>query len=140
MLFSEHRINKECNKMSVARMIVSLPMPDCHTFVSYFRVFQMSTIPRVFGQQLWKLAVSLILTCSFSWWGSFGWWNNYKLPFLHKVYFIFIFHFLHRLVFHDEFFYHFKMRANSPFLRPSKTFGTDFYLFSFTALKKLHPV
>ena len=42
-------------------------------FVSYFWVFQMSTIPRVFGQQLWNLAASLILTCSFSWWGSFLW-------------------------------------------------------------------
>ena len=27
-------------------------IPDCHTFVSYFRVFQMSAIPRVFGLQL----------------------------------------------------------------------------------------
>ena len=27
-------------------------MPDYHTFVSYFRVFQMSAIPRVFGLQL----------------------------------------------------------------------------------------
>ena len=27
-------------------------MPDCHTFVSYFRVLQMSAIPRVFGLQL----------------------------------------------------------------------------------------
>ena len=30
----------------------SLPMPASHTFVSYFRVFQMSTIPRLFGQHL----------------------------------------------------------------------------------------
>ena len=30
------------------------PMPDCHTFVSYFRVFQMSTIPRV-----WLTALKL---------------------------------------------------------------------------------
>ena len=28
-------------------MVVSLPIPDCRTFVSYFQVFQMSTIPRV---------------------------------------------------------------------------------------------
>ena len=35
-------------------MAVSLPMPDCHTFVSYFRVFQMSTIPRV-----WPTALKL---------------------------------------------------------------------------------
>ena len=27
-------------------------MPDSHTFVSYFLVFQMSAIPRVFGLQL----------------------------------------------------------------------------------------
>ena len=34
-------------------MVVSLPnMPDCHTFVSYCWVFQMSGIPRVFGQHL----------------------------------------------------------------------------------------
>ena len=33
-------------------MVVGPPKPDYHTFVSYFRVFQMSTIPRVFGQQL----------------------------------------------------------------------------------------
>ena len=31
---------------------VSRPMPDCHAFVSYFRVFQMSTILHVFGLQL----------------------------------------------------------------------------------------
>ena len=36
------------------------------TFVSYFQVFQMSTISYMFGLQLWKLAVWLILTCSFS--------------------------------------------------------------------------
>ena len=35
-------------------MVVSLPMPDCNTFVSYFRVFQMSTIPRV-----WPTALKL---------------------------------------------------------------------------------
>ena len=33
-------------------MVVSLPMPYYHTLVSYFLVFQISTIPRVFGQQL----------------------------------------------------------------------------------------
>ena len=27
--------------------------------------------PYLFGLQLWNLAASLILTCSFSWWGSF---------------------------------------------------------------------
>ena len=42
------------------KVLVRLPMPDCNTFVSYFRVFQMSVIPRVFGQQLWNLAVLLI--------------------------------------------------------------------------------
>ena len=31
----------------------------------------MSAIPRMFGLQLWNLAVLLILTRSFSWWGSF---------------------------------------------------------------------
>ena len=30
-------------------MVDSLPMPACHTFVSYFGVFQMSTISRVFA-------------------------------------------------------------------------------------------
>ena len=34
------------------KVLVRLPMPDFHTFVSYFRIFQMSVIPRVFGQQL----------------------------------------------------------------------------------------
>ena len=29
---------------------------DYHTFVSYFQVFQMSVILRLFGQQLWNLA------------------------------------------------------------------------------------
>ena len=33
-------------------MDVSLPLPDCHTFVSYFWVFPMSSISRVFGQAL----------------------------------------------------------------------------------------
>ena len=33
-------------------MVVSRPMPDRHTFVSYFRVFQMSTIPRVWPTAL----------------------------------------------------------------------------------------
>ena len=36
-----------------------------HTFVSYFRVFQMSTISRVFGLQLWNLAALLILHSAF---------------------------------------------------------------------------
>ena len=67
-------------------------MPECHTFVSYFWVFQMSAILPVFGQQLWNMAVLLILTYSFSWWGSFLWlmkFNlnaNLQLPYLHKVY------------------------------------------------------
>ena len=53
------------------------------------------------------------------------------LPYLHKDYnFFYFFIFLHRLVFH-EFLNYFKMRANSPFLRPSKTFGTDLNVFSF---------
>ena len=47
-------------------MAVSPPKPCCHTFVSYFWVFQMSGIRRVFGLQLWNLAVLLISTCSFS--------------------------------------------------------------------------
>ena len=34
-----------------------------------FSGFQMSTISRVFRQQLWNVAVLLILTSSFSWWG-----------------------------------------------------------------------
>ena len=58
---------------------VSRPMSDCHTFVSYFRVFQMSTISRVFGLQLWNLAALLILTCSFSWWGSLLWSMKFNL-------------------------------------------------------------
>ena len=33
-------------------MVVSLPKPYYHTFDSYFWVFHMSTISRVFGQQL----------------------------------------------------------------------------------------
>ena len=43
----------------------------CHTFVSYFWVFQMSAIPRLFGQQLWNTSTLLILTCLFTWRGSF---------------------------------------------------------------------
>ena len=60
-------------------MYPCLPMPDCHTFVSYFRGFQMPTISRVFGHQLWNLAALLILTCSFSWWGSFLWLMKFNL-------------------------------------------------------------
>ena len=44
--------------------LVSPPMPYYHTFASYFQVFEMSTISRVFGPQLWNLAASLMLTCS----------------------------------------------------------------------------
>ena len=35
-------------------------MADCHTFVSYFRGFRMSTIPRVFGLQLWNLEPNIM--------------------------------------------------------------------------------
>ena len=35
-------------------MVVSLPMPDCNTFFSNFRGFQMSAIPRV-----WPTALKL---------------------------------------------------------------------------------
>ena len=70
---------------------IQYDMPHCHTFVSYFWGFQMSTISRVFGLQLWNLAALLILTCSFSWLVHFfGWWNsiyaNWQPPYLHKVY------------------------------------------------------
>ena len=44
-------------------------MPDCHTFVSYFRVFSQMSTPRV-SANIWNLAVLLILTRSFSWWDS----------------------------------------------------------------------
>ena len=39
----------------------------------------MSAISRVFGLQLWNLAVLLILTRSFSWWGSFLWFMKFML-------------------------------------------------------------
>ena len=52
---------------------------DYHTLVSYFWVFQMSTISRVSALQLWNLAVFLILTRSFSWWGSFLWLMKFNL-------------------------------------------------------------
>ena len=40
------------SKTAITNSHLITVMPDCHTFVSYFRVFQMSAIPRVFGQQL----------------------------------------------------------------------------------------
>ena len=43
------------------------------------RVKSPPAIPRVFGLQLWNLAVLLILTCSFSWWGSFLWFMKFNL-------------------------------------------------------------
>ena len=46
---------------------------------SYFRVFKMSAISRVFGLQLWNLAALLILTCSLSWWGLFLWFMKFNL-------------------------------------------------------------
>ena len=53
-------------------MSVRHGLSDYHTFVSYFQVFQISTIPRVFGLQLWNVAVLLILTL-FCVMGSFLW-------------------------------------------------------------------
>ena len=39
----------------------------------------MSVILQLFGQQLWNLAVLLILTRSLSWWGSFLWLMKFNL-------------------------------------------------------------
>ena len=49
-------------------MVVSPPKTYCHTNKRQMygsQAFQMSIISRVFGLQLWNLAVLLILTCSF---------------------------------------------------------------------------
>ena len=36
-------------------IVISPGLTEGHTFVSYFQVFQMSAIPRIFGLQLWNL-------------------------------------------------------------------------------------
>ena len=64
---------RKYSKFAIFVCVVSRPMPDYHTLISHFRAFIMSTISNVFGLQLWNLAVLLILTCYFSWWGSFLW-------------------------------------------------------------------
>ena len=51
MYGSQSTIDHSIVCMAVMQYII-LVMPDYHTFVSYFRVFQMSTIRRVFGLQL----------------------------------------------------------------------------------------
>ena len=59
-LYAKHTRNGRHLKNPEIRdkcVVVSLPMPDCQ-FASYFQVFQMSTISRVFGQYLWNLAAS----------------------------------------------------------------------------------
>ena len=61
-------IKKNENK----RQMYGSQSTDYHTFVSYFRIFQMSTIPRVFGLQLWNVAV-LNFDMLFH---LFGWWNS----------------------------------------------------------------
>ena len=47
---SEFFLGFVCNYLSLLHNCEDLFL--FYTFVSYFRVFQMSTVPRVFGQQL----------------------------------------------------------------------------------------
>ena len=66
-----------CGRLLSWRMLWDAWLQYIMSLIFVFK--KMSSIPDVFGLQLWNLAVLLILTCSFSWWGSFLWLMKFNL-------------------------------------------------------------